>query len=92
MTKINIDKKLQPLRKQISSIDNELIKLLSERLEVVKEVWKIKKEYNIQPLQEKRWLEVLDNISSEAEELWLDKDFIIDIWNTIHKEALRLEK
>jgi len=83
---------LQNFREQIDTLDREVLYLLSRRFTIVNEIWKLKKQENIPPLQEDRWNEVLENKIEVWTEFWLKKEFIEDIWNRIHKEALEIEK
>ncbi|MBS9775282.1 chorismate mutase [Candidatus Gracilibacteria bacterium] len=84
---------LQYLRENINSIDTQLLELLGKRFEVVKKVGNWKKENGItQPLDEKRWNELLANNIKVGREKGLSSKFITDIWNRIHEEALKLEK
>lgn len=83
---------LDTYRKQIDDIDKQLITLLHERMVVVENVGEFKKINNIEPLDEARWLEVLMNRVSIAKEMGLSEELIKEIWEAIHKEALRIEK
>ena len=83
---------LQTYRDQIDTIDSEMIYLLSRRVEIVKQIWLLKKDMWIQPLQPARWQQVLDNLKLDAKEHGVNENFIEDIWNRIHKESLDLEK
>ena len=84
---------LNQLRQKIDKIDIELLKLFAERFEVVKKVgeWK-KQNWVTNPLDPKRWKELLKKNVSEAEELWLSVDFVENVWEEIHKESLKIEK
>jgi chorismate mutase len=79
-------------RSQIDTLDKELLELLSRRFEIVKQVWIYKKQNNIKPLQTNRWNELLKEKIEVWEFLWLKEVFIVDIWNRIHKEALKIEE
>jgi chorismate mutase len=83
---------LKTFRDQIDTIDREIIYLLSRRFEIVKQIWIIKKQNDIQPLQTWRWEQVLQNLMLEAQDKWVNQDFVKTVWEEIHKEALRLEK
>lgn len=83
---------LQTYRDQIDTIDSEVIYLLSRRFEIVKQIWILKKELDMAPLQPERWQEVLNNLKEDAKEYWVNENLIEDIWNRIHKESLNLEK
>ena len=83
---------LKNFREQIDSLDREILYLLFRRFTIVNEIWKIKKQLNMSALQQDRWKEVLENKIEVWKEYWLNKEFIEDIWNRIHKEALEIEK
>ena len=84
---------LNQLRQQIDKIDIELLKLFAKRFEIVKRVGEWKKQNWVKnPLDPKRWKELLQKNVSEAEELWLSVDFVENVWEEIHKEALKIEK
>ena len=82
---------LQNFREQIDSLDREILYLFFRRFTLVNEIWKVKKQLKMPVLQENRWKEVLENKLDIWEEYWLSKEFIEDIWNRIHKEALKIE-
>lgn len=82
---------LENFRNQIDTIDEEIIYLLSRRFEIVKQIWKIKKENNIILLQINRWQKVMNNLIEEAKDKWINEELVIKIWEEIHKESLRLE-
>jgi chorismate mutase len=83
--------KLNILRKKIDALDATLINVLSERLAVVKEIGMMKKEKNMEPLDQSRWNQVLEKGLSQAESLGMRREFIKSILDTIHEEALRIE-
>lgn len=90
---MNIDELLKHYRDWIDALDREVVYLLSRRFDYVKEIGKIKKENWIEnPLDDSRWIKVLENIKKEAKDKWVSPDFIENVWNEIHKEALKLEK
>jgi len=83
---------LNNFREQIDTLDAEILYLLFRRFTIVWEIWKVKKETWMIPLQTNRWKEVLDEKIEIWEEFWLKKEFVEDIWNRIHEYALELEK
>ena len=83
---------LQNYRDQIDSLDKEIIYLLSRRFEIVNQVWILKKENNVPALQKDRWQSLLKENIEVAKELSISESIIIDIWERIHKEALKIEK
>ncbi len=89
---MNLDELLTSFRNQIDTIDEEIIYLLSRRFELVKQIGKIKKDLWEEALQPKRWGEVIENLYSEADDKWVSREIVKEIWNSIHDEALRIEK
>jgi len=83
---------LEELRRQIDNADDEIIHALAKRFAVVKEVGKLKKEKNIPPLDEKRWSEILNTITTKAKKLNLPEKLVLKLYEEIHQEALTLEK
>ncbi len=83
---------LKTYRNELDNVDKEIINLLAKRFEIVKQIWKYKKENNIWILQKWRWKEVLKNRKQIAKNLWINENLIESIWNLIHQEALKLEK
>ncbi|MDD3793959.1 MAG: chorismate mutase [Candidatus Gracilibacteria bacterium] len=79
-------------RKQIDTLDKELIYLFFRRFEIVKQIGIIKKQEKIEPLDNTRWQTLLNENLEVSREYGLDDNFIIDIWNRIHSESLKLEK
>lgn len=79
-------------REQINTLDNELIYLLFRRFEIVKQIWIIKKQDWIAPLDNDRWNKLLNENLEVSREFWLRDELIVDIWNRIHSESLEIEK
>ena len=67
---------LKNFREQIDTLDREVLYLLFRRFTIVNEIWKIKKQEWISPLQKDRWKEVLENKIEVWTEFWLKKEFI----------------
>ena len=80
--------KLEELRTQIDGIDNALIELLSQRMEIVKEIGELKKMNNSSILQSERWGKVLERAIQSGKELGLDSDFVSSIFKLIHQAAI----
>lgn len=83
---------LKIYRDQIDSLDKEIIYLFFRRFEIVKQIWLIKKEDNIPALDNNRWQTLLNENLEVSREYWLSDEFILDIWNRIHSESLKIEK
>ena len=87
-----MNKTLADLRKEIDTVDDELVNLLAKRFAVVREIGKLKKLQQIQPLDERRWKDVLQKITEKAKNRDIPQDLVKKIYDEIHKTALSLEK
>lgn len=83
---------LKIYRDQIDTLDKELIYLFSRRFEIVKQIGLLKKVENIAPLDNNRWQQLLKENLEISREYGLKDEFIIDVWNRIHSESLKLEE
>jgi|GEM_PF-549056 len=83
---------LESLRQEINALDEQLLSLIAHRMSVVKKVGSFKKKHQIAPLQPGRWREVLERLHQQAAPTGLRVEFIDDIWNRVHEEALQIEK
>ena len=79
------------LRKNIDAIDNELLHILSKRMEIVDKMAEVKRENNLTILQINRWNEVLKNVSDLAVELGLDQEFVQHLMGLVHNESIRIQ-
>lgn len=82
---------LNLLRQKIDVIDEQILELLSQRMKLVQKVGVFKKQHRIAPLDKNRWQKVLDSKLTLAKQLELDTEMIKDVYESIHKAALKLE-
>jgi len=79
---------LAELRDSIDKLDDKLIGLIEERMNVVEDIGKYKKENNITILQNKRWDDMLRSRLILGERKGLSEDFINKIFRAIHQESI----
>ena len=84
--------KLEEYRKQIDEIDKNIVELFAKRFEIVKQIGKFKKENNIPVVDNNRFQKVLEKVENMAMKQGISKDFIDEIYYTIHKYACELEE
>ena len=85
---IALNKELAGLRKNIDRIDAKIVKLLSERTDLVKEIAVSKLEYELTIFQLNRWFEILITRKNLAKKLRVDPKMISDIYALIHKYSI----
>jgi chorismate mutase len=76
------------LRERIDQIDDELLNLLSRRMNVADLIGDYKKEHNLTILQTQRWNNILNKGLSKAEVLQLSKEFIVKFFDAVHWESI----
>ncbi|QCT94472.1 prephenate dehydratase [Caminibacter mediatlanticus TB-2] len=89
-----MEEKLKELRKKIDEIDNEILRLLNKRMEIVKEVGKLKNNTNApiyRPEREKEIINRLTNLSKKEGGI-LSKDEIEAIFLEIFAISRSLER
>ena len=94
--KASIDNKqfenqLEMLRGRIDALDNELMEVLSSRMEIVQQIGKYKKENNVTALQINRWTELMNKRISQGENLNLNKTFVQILFQLIHEDSVRMQ-
>jgi chorismate mutase len=84
-------KDLEILRCKIDEFDKSLINLLAKRMNVVRDIAKIKKECRMTILQLKRWNTIIKTRTAEGEEMGLSPDFLRNLLDIIHKESIDIQ-
>lgn len=85
-------KNIENYREEIDVIDFKIMELLAERMKIVREIGQLKKKNNIPILDEKRYGEIMQSRAKLSEELGLDEESVKNIFQTIHKAAIKLQK
>lgn len=83
---------LEKLRQQINHLDDELMKLLGQRMKVADLIGKYKKENNITILQTNRWNSIISNAFKKGEKLGLSKEFVTKYYDAVHMESINHQK
>jgi len=83
---------LDALRQQISQLDDELLHILSQRMQLVEKIGRYKKENNITILQAGRWAEITDNAIKLGVQKGLSEEFIRRYYDAIHLESINHQK
>lgn len=86
------DEKLRVLREQIDRLDEQLLRVLVDRLQVSCQIAEVKQQSNMTVFQPKRWDWVLQQRMELAERLGLDSDFVKELFEKIHTESVRTQQ
>ena len=83
------------LRAEIDELDERLWDTIAARMEVSERIGKWKKAHGVAPLQPERYQEIVEKLKIKNEEVKnksLSTDFMLHIWELIHKESLRKQE
>lgn len=80
---------LAELRRQIDACDEALIRELSKRMSIVREIGRYKREHGITILQTGRYSEILEKRGRQGAACGMDEDFVRFIFEAIHEESVR---
>lgn len=88
----DVQKELQTHRESIDTLDTQLLATLSQRIEVVRKIGKLKAQAGLPARDEERWQQVLNAAKSKGEQMNLSAEFVSDLYHLIHDYAVELEK
>lgn len=80
--------RMAELRARIDMLDDELLGILSQRLEVCREIGREKCGHNVSIVQTSRWEKVLSRAVESASGYRLDPGFVSDIFSLIHEASV----
>ena len=76
------------LRKQIDSLDDEILQLIAERMRVAEDIGRIKRNNDVRILQASRWEDIVQRTLARSRTLGLSEQFLRSMLDTIHIESI----
>ena len=86
------DSVLENWRKRIDELDDQLLEIISQRMQMSRKIGKHKKENNLPFLDTKRRSKVINKNLSKADLLLLPKIFVKELFTLIHNYSLEIQK
>jgi len=80
---------LETLRNQIDSIDQQMLELLSQRMNVVEDIGKYKSKNEVTILQLRRWEKIVATRIKLGKKLGLTEEFVKKLLQLVHKESIQ---
>lgn len=80
---------LETLRKQIDTIDNDILELLAKRMRVSREIGIYKKEHDMTVVQTSRYSEILSKRGAQGALCGMSSDFVKAVFEAVHEESVR---
>lgn len=88
---IEFERSLEELRREIDHIDDDIINLLSKRMEIAKAMGRYKSSHGITILQLRRWKELFDDRISKGTNKGLNKNFLTNLLRLVHEESIQVQ-
>jgi len=76
-------------RKELDQLDQNLIELLSSRMDIAEHIGKLKQEKNVAILQSSRWDELMQKMIETGSKRGLSQEFIEKLFKAIHLESIQ---
>lgn len=87
-SEFKVEQELSQLRGNIDQLDEEIVRLLRERMDLVDEIGQIKYESDLSIFQMERWVQILERRSQQAGQLNLSKAFVEELFQIVHKYSV----
>ena len=84
--------KIENFRRQIDDLDEEIIHLIAQRMQLVREIGSVKKDKNVAILQPERWRALVDACHRRAEKNELSGEFTNLFLEAIHQEGIEQQE
>ena len=85
-------RRMGSLRRGVDEVDGQLLELLGRRMEIVREMGRLKAEQNVSTLQPDRWREIVEDRVACGARLGLSDGFVLQLMQSIHEEAIRQQE
>ena len=82
---------LEGMRLQIDSVDEQLMQLLSKRMELAKAIGVVKHRNRWSLLSVGRWREIIASRTDWGSQLGLSREFLAKILTSVHEESIRVQ-
>lgn len=86
---VEFESNIKKLRLLIDQTDKHLVKILGERMDIVRKIGELKRKSDVSSLQPRRWKEIITTRIAEGKGYNLSEEFIFQIFESIHEEAIR---
>ncbi|MDF7825327.1 bifunctional 3-deoxy-7-phosphoheptulonate synthase/chorismate mutase type II [Pontiellaceae bacterium B12227] len=84
--------RMSELREDVDALDSQVLELIGKRMDIVREMGRLKTEQKVSTLQPHRWQEILDDRVKRGAGLELSEDFVLQVMQSIHEEAIRKQE
>lgn len=82
---------IESIRQVLDSMDAEIIEIVGKRMELVKELARIKGENNMPIFQQERWREIVETRTEWGTKNNLNNEFVLKIFELIHDKSIKTQ-
>lgn len=80
---------INDIREKVSTLDDRIFDILSERMNLSEQVGKLKRENNITILQQEHWKKIIGSRLEKSGDYGLTQKFVRQLMDAIHQESIR---
>jgi chorismate mutase len=84
--------RINELRAEVDALDQNILSLLGERMAVARRMGDLKSKNHVSTLQPHRWQEIVASRVAAGETEGLARDFVFQVFETIHEESIRQQE
>lgn len=88
----NAHESLDDWRKHIDTIDNQILDLLSKRMELSVQIGEYKAQMGLPALDSKRWQSLVVNRLKVSDRLGLPRALVLGLFDLIHTHSLSVQR
>ena len=85
------EEKMQDIRAKLDNIDREIIEVLANRTELVKQIGQLKKDQNVAVFQLDRWKNVFNSRPEWAASMGVNEEFVAQLFKLIHDDSIKVQ-
>lgn len=87
-----VEVKMESYRREIKSLDDQIIQFIGDRMKIADEIGQLKKENNVAILQSNIWKKTLEKMIALGGSNGLSDEFIETYFKAIHQESINHQK
>jgi chorismate mutase len=87
-----VSEKIKNLRTDIDKLDQEILRILKQRINVTEKIGKIKKTHRSDILDKQRESEILSSLLAAGREYGIDDGFISTLWRQIIDYSYKVQE
>ena len=92
MTSQPNERKLEELRAEIDTLDQEILNIMEKRMVVSRKIGHFKNQQGMQTLQQERWEQLISGRINRGRQQGMSRKFIERLFETIHVESIEYQK